>query len=277
MEASAITAEELMAIISSPIHSAINAELDRIEREHHVRILLACESGSRAWGFPSADSDYDVRFIYVHPRDWYLSVAQDRDVIELPIEDELDISGWDLRKALGLLRKSNPSLLEWLSSPIVYRILLPGIEPLRSLAEAAFSPATAAHHYLSMARSTIRQWSGRDAVSIKKYLYALRPVLCARWVIDRSTQPPMQFHALADAMMSGEKQRRFARELIEIKARGREMETIPRDPELEAHITEELDHVEAHLPARSDALPVQRFDEVFRSIIERSELTSQSC
>ena len=97
--------------------------LDQIEREDDVRIVYACESGSRAWGFESTDSDWDVRFIYVHPRDWYLSidVGEKRDVIERPINDELDISGWDLRKALKLLRKSNPPLLEWLSSPIVYK------------------------------------------------------------------------------------------------------------------------------------------------------------
>ena len=100
--------------------SRILSHLREIETTENVRIVYACESGSRAWGFPSADSDYDVRFLYVHPLEWYLSVDVKRDVIERPLQGGLDISGWDLKKALQLFRKSNPPLLEWLGSPIVY-------------------------------------------------------------------------------------------------------------------------------------------------------------
>ncbi|MEM6906851.1 MAG: nucleotidyltransferase domain-containing protein, partial [Pseudomonadota bacterium] len=100
------------------MRAEIMAKLTGIERDFGVRILFAIESGSRAWGFPSPDSDYDVRFVYVHPTDWYLSLTPGRDVIELPIRDDLDIGGWDLRKALNLLLKPNPVMLEWLSSPI---------------------------------------------------------------------------------------------------------------------------------------------------------------
>src|SRR5258708_16293983 len=103
------------------VHQRVRDALAQVEAERHVRVLFACESGSRAWGFASRDSDYDVRFLYVHQRDWYLSVEDHRDVIELPISDDLDVSGWELRKALRLLRKSNPPLLEWLKSPFVYR------------------------------------------------------------------------------------------------------------------------------------------------------------
>ena len=102
------------------VREEILKRLDQIEREENVSIVYACESGSRAWGFESTDSDWDVRFIYVHGQDWYLSidVEEKRDVIERPVNDELDISGWDLRKALKLVRRS-PPLLEWLSSPII--------------------------------------------------------------------------------------------------------------------------------------------------------------
>eukprot|EP01031_Cornospumella_fuschlensis_P048321 gene48321-59178_t len=96
-------------------------ELHRVERERNVTVLYACESGSRAWGFASSDSEYDVRFVYVEQPDWYLQVREPRDVIERPLDDELDVSGWELRKALRLLRNSNPTLLEWLDSPLVYR------------------------------------------------------------------------------------------------------------------------------------------------------------
>ena len=99
----------------------IQEKLNQLEAEYGVQILLAVESGSRAWGFASPDSDYDVRFIFWHPKDWYLSVFEQRDVIELPVDAVLDISGWDIRKALRLLWKSNAALIEWLNSPIVYR------------------------------------------------------------------------------------------------------------------------------------------------------------
>lgn len=107
--------------IDPAIRERIIAEINVIERANDVRVLYACESGSRGWGFASPDSDYDVRFLYVHPLDWYLRVEPQRDVIEKPISDELDVSGWELRKALQLLHRSNPTLLEWLNSPVVYR------------------------------------------------------------------------------------------------------------------------------------------------------------
>src|SRR6201990_2789542 len=105
---------------NNDVHQRVRDALAQVEAERHVRVLYACESGSRAWGFASRDSDYDVRFLYVHEPDWYLSVQDRRDVIEEPLSDELDVSGWELRKALRLLRKSNPPLLEWLKSPFVY-------------------------------------------------------------------------------------------------------------------------------------------------------------
>ena len=107
------------AMVSDEIRTTIAAELTRIEQAYDCEVLLAVESGSRAWGFQSRDSDYDVRFVYVHRPEWYLSVDLDlrRDVIEKPITDELDISGWDIRKTLRLFAKSNPPLLEWLGSP----------------------------------------------------------------------------------------------------------------------------------------------------------------
>lgn len=78
------------------MRETILSKLDEIENRENVRILLAVESGSRAWGFASRDSDYDVRFIYVRPKEDYLRLEKTKDVIELPIEGELDINGWDL-------------------------------------------------------------------------------------------------------------------------------------------------------------------------------------
>ena len=109
-------------MIPDNVRAEILTRMHNAEKEHGVRILLAVESGSRAWGFESPNSDFDARFIYVHPRDWYLSVGleEQRDVIEYPIVDDIDLNGWDLRKALRLFWKSNPAFVEWIQSPIVY-------------------------------------------------------------------------------------------------------------------------------------------------------------
>lgn len=131
--------------------------LQRLEVDHDVKVLFACESGSRGWGFASPDSDYDVRFIYVNRLSWYLTVESGRDVIEQPISGDLDVNGWDLRKTLQLLRQSNPTLLEWLRSPIVYLEEADTVARLRALAEDGFSAVRGYHHYVSMAKKNFRE------------------------------------------------------------------------------------------------------------------------
>ena len=180
------------------VYQRVRDALARVESERNVRVLYACESGSRAWGFASRDSDYDVRFLYVHRRDWYLSVEDRRDVIEQPIADDLDVSGWELRKALRLLRKSNPPLLEWLKSPVVYRHDPVFAAEFGALATEFYSPRRCFAHYLHMAfgnwrdylrlahppsaTSPLRHLGGREEVSLKKYLYVFRPLLAYRWI-----------------------------------------------------------------------------------------------
>ena len=149
------------ALISAhPIDPAMREQilecLQRLEFDHDVKVLFACESGSRGWGFASPDSDYDVRFIYVNRLSWYLTVESGRDVIEQPISGDLDVNGWDLRKTLQLLRQSNPTLLEWLRSPIVYREEAETVARLRALAEDGFSAVRGYHHYVSMAKKNFR-------------------------------------------------------------------------------------------------------------------------
>ncbi|RBH43978.1 nucleotidyltransferase, partial [Pseudomonas sp. MWU13-2860] len=150
--------------VDPAVRARVMAELAEVERRHDVRVLFACESGSRGWGFASPDSDYDVRFVYAHRRDWYLSVEPQRDVIERPLDDEPDVSGWELRKALQLLRGSNPTLLEWLDSPVVYREDARWAPRLRSLASAFFSPVRGRHHYLAMAKKNFRSYLQGDTV-----------------------------------------------------------------------------------------------------------------
>ncbi|MCU9946846.1 nucleotidyltransferase domain-containing protein [Pseudomonas sp. PDM13] len=214
-------------------------ELHRVERERNVTVLYACESGSRAWGFASSDSDYDVRFVYVEQPDWYLQVREPRDVIERPLDDELDVSGWELRKALRLLRNSNPTLLEWLDSPLVYRQDETASARLRELAEAFWSPRAVRHHYLSMAKKNFRGYLQDETVRFKKYLYVLRPLLAVRWLDQGRGRPPMPFEdllvTLDDAALLEE-----THALLQLKRAGTEATYGPRREVLHAFIEAQL-------------------------------------
>ena len=168
-------------------------KLNEIEQKENIKILLAVESGSRAWGFASTGSDYDVRFIYVRKPEHYLRLEKTRDVIELPINDELDINGWDLDKTLRLLYKSNPTLFEWFSSPVVYRKT--GFsDRIAPLLKEYFTPSNSIYHYLGTAKSNyVAYIRGKEEVKAKKYFYALRPLLVCRWIIKRQCPPPILF------------------------------------------------------------------------------------
>ncbi|MFV0679854.1 nucleotidyltransferase domain-containing protein [Ottowia sp.] len=233
----------------------IMASLANIEAQHDVTVLFACESGSRGWGFASPDSDYDVRFIYAHRLPWYLTVRTGRDVIELPIDDVLDVNGWDLRKALGLLQVSNPTLLEWLRSPIVYRRDAVALAGLNDLARQFFSPVRAWHHYASMARKTYREHLQGEQVRYKKYLYALRPLLAARWIVQHASVPPMVFADLVAATLDAQRDQALLadiRALLDVKMRAGEATTSPRWPGLQAFIEAELNQ---HAPPESSPAP----------------------
>ncbi|UXY15463.1 nucleotidyltransferase domain-containing protein [Chitiniphilus purpureus] len=216
--------------IAPAIRERVMGALAMIEARHDVRVLFACESGSRGWGFASPDSDYDVRFVYVHRPDWYLRVASQRDVIELPIDDELDISGWELRKALQLLARANPTLFEWLDSPVVYRAEANWVMQVRALAPAFFSPRKARWHYLAMARKNHREHLRGETVRLKKYLYVLRPLLAAQWVDEGRGMPPMRFAELAEALLDDTALRTELNRLLALKMAAGEAEYGPRFP-----------------------------------------------
>lgn len=171
-------------------------KLDELESNESIRILYACESGSRAWGFASPDSDYDVRFIYTRPSADYLRIHEVKDYAGLPVDEVLDISGWDIRKALKLFLKSNGPLYEWLQSPIIYRQHTDFADELRKLMPAYFNPRAGGHHYLSMAYKTLAEDLAGDRVKLKRYFYALRPALACLWIVDRHEVPPMEFEIL---------------------------------------------------------------------------------
>ncbi|QOZ85031.1 MULTISPECIES: nucleotidyltransferase domain-containing protein [Chromobacterium] len=241
--------------LEDAMRERVGRELDTLERRHRVRVLYACESGSRAWGFPSPDSDYDVRFIYVHEPEWYLRVMPQRDVIELPINDELDISGWELRKALRLLQGSNPTLCEWLQSPLVYRADPQALRLLRGLAPDFRSDLKCRWHYLAMARKNFNAHLQGDSICLKKYLYVLRALLAVRWLDAGRGMPPTRFAQLAAGVVDDAELAVEINRLLAVKIACGESMRGPRRPRIHAFIEQQLAAAE---PA--PALPTPRGD-----------------
>lgn len=216
----------------------IQTQLRRIEEEESIKILLAVESGSRAWGFASPDSDYDVRFIYIRRMEDYLKLEKVRDVIELPMDDVLDMNGWDLQKTLRLLYKSNPTLFEWFSSPIVYQET-EFADKFRDLMIQYFSSKKTLYHYISMAEGNYREYLKGDFVRAKKYFYVLRPVLACQWILDQGIPPPMLFSELMEAELPAELTG-AVKQLLEIKMNSPEVKLIPRIPEINEYLDESI-------------------------------------
>jgi len=226
--------------IDPEIGAQIMRTIDEVERRHDVHILYACESGSRGWGFASPDSDYDVRFVYVHKTDWYLTVFPARDVIEIPIDAVYDVSGWELRKALGLLRQGNATLVEWLSSPVVYRQNRAFITAIRNALPQVYRPERAFHHYLHMARKNYRQHLQGETVRLKKYLYVLRPLLACLWIEQGRGPVPMAFQQLVDPLVFDDDLLAAISALLIIKRQAKESENAPAMPVINRFIEDQL-------------------------------------
>lgn len=229
----------------------ILSKLREIEEKEKVRILLAVESGSRAWGFASPDSDYDVRFIYARTKDDYLRLEMVRDVIELPINDVLDINGWDLQKTLRLLYKSNPTLFEWFSSPIVY-METKFADKFRTIMSEYFSTKRSMYHYISMADGNYREYLKRDMVKAKKYFYVLRPVLACQWILDKGTPPPMLFSELMDAELPIEL-RPEVKILLDLKCHSPEVKEIPRVNRINEYLDVSIAEIKCRLQAMEES------------------------
>lgn len=250
---------------ADPASPAIHGLLDRIGSRFGVHIAYACESGSRAWGFASPDSDYDIRFLYVRPEGDYLSVFEGGETIELPLEGDLDAAGWDVRKAARLLGKSNGALVEWLHSPVVYRRDPGFVELWQSTARAVFSPRASRDHYAGLARQMTLGKLAADSVRAKDYLYALRAVLCARWVGEGKGIPPVEFAGLVPT--APPEVRRVIPGLLEHKARTGEGERMARLPELDAFLADALAE-KVDLPAGTAG--AEPLDALFRRSIRRA-------
>lgn len=243
------------------VKELIVQKLAEIEKTENIKILHAVESGSRAWGFPSPDSDYDVRFIYVRNPEFYLKLEKTRDVIELPINDMLDINGWDLNKTLRLLHSSNPTLFEWMSSPVVYR-QTEFIDQLRPIIDDYFSCKSGLYHYLSMAEGNYRDYLKGDMVRAKKYFYVLRPILACKWILRTHTKPPMLFSELVEAELDKALKPAVDR-LLDLKMNAPEIKEIPRVDEINAYLDRTIEALKAEISAfpaehRADWAPLNK-------------------
>jgi len=263
--------------ISKSMREVILSELHKIEASENIHILFAIESGSRAWGFPSPDSDYDARFIYARPQDWYLSLAPGRDVIELPIDGELDINGWDIRKALSLLLKPNPVMLEWLSSPIQYIWNDNICDDLITFSKKVAHGPSCLHHYLHLGE---RQWDtyieGKKNVNLKKYFYIVRPAMAVRWMrIHPSIIPPMNFQELLAGIDLDSNLTAALNDLLLAKSQSKEIGKAPRVEVIDEFITTEFNFArESVKTIKAERLDLRdEADTLFRKIIQQTPKT----
>jgi predicted nucleotidyltransferase len=220
----------------------IQEKLKEIEKKENINILHAIESGSRGWGFESKDSDFDVRFIYIHEEEWYLNVFEGSDVIEIPIDEVLDINGWDLKKALKLMYKSNAPVLEWLSSPIIYKHNQEFVNELRHVAEKYFSPISATFHYVNIAKKSCDGLEELENIKIKSLFYVIRPILACMWKENFNTIPPMNLQAMMKEVEIDKKIREIIDKLVIVKADSIESDTIKPPKELVGFLRDKLEY-----------------------------------
>lgn len=261
---------------NNTMQQTILSHLQEVEEQYNVRVLLAVESGSRAWGFHSDESDWDVRFIYVNPLDWYLQVNEDRDVIEHMYDDDVDLVGWELRKTLRLFQKSNPSLMEWLHSPIIYRADEEFLSRMRALEPAYFNPIKTMYHYGSIYIKHDKRYLQNAAYPLKRFLYYLRGILACRWIEARQTMPPVLFSELVQATVAEEPIRQKIDELIALKRQSKENDLKEVDSSLVEYSRHWAEHFEQTIasfrPEMSHSDNSELLDEVLRGMV-RSKFT----
>lgn len=260
-----------MSILEKAIPENVRVEImQRIaaaEAEHNVKVLYAVESGSRAWGFASPNSDYDVRFIYTHSKDWYLSVDLEdkRDVIEYPIVDEIDINGWDVRKALKLFYKSNPAFIEWIQSPIVYKDNGHFAAMARDMLPDVASSHRGIYHYRHMAKGNFREYLKKDKVPLKKYFYVLRPLLAIQWIEKFDKPAPIEFEKLRELIADKTELNQAIEQLLYRKRNSLEKEMISAVPVLNQFIHSELERLEQYqAQPRENRASFEQLNQLFK-------------
>lgn len=244
----------------------IKNTLKKIEAQYKVKVLYACETGSRAWGFPSPDSDYDVRMIYIHEPEWYLTLSDKKDTIEMMLDNgDLDITGWDFKKCLKLLWKSNGALYERIQSPIVYRNTEGLTEKFKEYADKCFAPVASMHHYLGLAKNSFDDIEGKGEIKLKKFFYALRATLACKWILEKDSVPPIVFATMVNELDFDRSLKERINFLVELKSGKNEGYVHPAEKELTAFISEQIDIA----TAKANTLPGRKekqvdLDEFFR-------------
>jgi len=250
------------------MEQTIKTKLLTIEAAHKIKILYACESGSRAWQFPSTDSDYDVRFMYVRPYKYYLSVQERSYDLHFPITDESDIYGWDIRKVLQLMQKSNTTPFEWLQSPIVYKPNEEFQQALWQLSQHYFGRRSNIHHYLGIARGAMKDLTQNGEIKIKKLFYVLRPLLAARWCWLQNKIAPMSIVPLMGQLPASLQME--IDELIQVKATVTEGFVVTVSDSLQSFIKEEMATlIEATTDLDKNYFDTDRLDDFFVQTIIR--------
>lgn len=261
-------------MIADSVKQEIAARLRHAEQEHQVKVLLAVESGSRAWGFASAHSDYDARFIYLNQTAWYLSVGleEQRDVIEYPIIDDMDINGWDLRKALRLFSKSNPSFIEWIQSPIVYQTYGSFHQQLLQLLPEIYACDKGIYHYRHMAKQNFQRHLKHEQVSLKRYLYVLRAIFAARWIEHLQEPPPIVFATLRNMLQNSPQVQAEIDYLLALKCSGEALQKSKPLPKIEDFIQQELQRFEQSKVALSETKPqtIEQLSQLFRQLLAQT-------
>ncbi len=247
----------------------IKKELLRLELLHDIKILYAVESGSRAWGFASIDSDWDVRYIYIHKLDWYLKIDNRKDNQEEILPNDIDLAGWELKKALRLFRKSNPQMLEWLRSPIVYMKQFSTAERLRDLTHEYFNPKSCLHHYLHMAEGNYREYLQKDSVRVKKYFYVLRPILACHWIKQTNTMAPVEFQKLLDSQVEDQNIKTEIQKLLTRKKAGEELNEEPKIQILNDFLETKIQFYNDYVKSlgKYDQPDTVRLDQLFKETI----------
>jgi predicted nucleotidyltransferase len=216
-------------------------KLKATEEKYEVKIPLSIESGSRGWGFAATNADYDCRFLYVHKRDWYLSVCDKKDFIEYAADEVYDIKGYDISRALKYIMNSQATIYEWLSSNVIYIRDEKITNKLQNLAAEFFNPISISYHYLNLARKMFKEIDGADTAKVKKYFYILRPIANLNFIWQYRKMPYMEYdRTLAEIELNSEIKNAIE-DLKNLKMSSREHDLIPKYKPLTGYFTDEIE------------------------------------
>ncbi|MDR4886183.1 nucleotidyltransferase domain-containing protein [Fredinandcohnia sp. QZ13] len=251
--------------------------LKQIEKEYEVKILYACEVGSRTWSVSSELSDYDVRFIYIHKIDWYLSIDQKRDVLEIPkhqkvnipLDPLVDMSGWELTKALRLFRKSNPGLLEWLHSNIIYTQTYSFVEKMKQLEPIIFSPNACIYHYVKMAKGNFKTIQEKGP-NIKTYMNVIRPLLMAKYIQKYNRMGNLDMNSLINELLPNGVLKTNIENIMKLKSKGENVKN--QNLLIDTFIDEQFTDLKHYVSKHKHTIPnpTPQLNQLFREILSKA-------